>query len=228
MYRSSMKKDDFLEQLKYHKLEVFNIHDAARIFGKPERYVSSRLTTMKQIKRVRKGLYYLEGTELSKIASAIIAPSYISLISAFNLLGVTTQIPTEIQVISPVQHKTLFIGQTRIKFIRFRKDRMFGFSLTDLGMIADLEKAIIDSLYLNTFIGEAEDVVEGNSGIIPDRISEYAILMRSGAVINRLGHLLEKFGYDCEKIKNFRSDRYVNFGENGQLKDIKWRVRYAE
>lgn len=223
-----MKKEDFLENIKYYQMDVFNIHDAARIFGKPEKYVSNRLSTIKQIKRIVKGLYYVQGTPISRVASGIISPSYLSLISAFYIRGATTQIPTEMQVISPVQHRPISIDLTRIMFIKLRKDRIYGFERTDLGMVATLEKAIIDSLYLNTFIGETEEVVESHGGFNQKRLLEYGILMRSEATINRLGYLLEKYGYNCDTLMKFRSPRYVNFGETGHIKDKKWRVMYAE
>ena len=183
---------------------------------------------MQHVRRVRRGLYYLDGVEISRIASSVVSPSYISLLSVFYLHGVTTQIPTEIQVVSPVQHKAIFIDQNRIIFIRFRKDRKLGFERSELGMIATIEKAIVDSLYLNIFLSETEEVVEGSSGINLDRLFDYGTRMRSGATINRLGHLMEKYGYDCEKLTGFRSRRYVNFGEKGQFKDTRWRVFYAE
>ncbi|MCW6168308.1 MAG: hypothetical protein LVQ96_01300 [Thermoplasmatales archaeon] len=34
-----------------NKFKIFNIHDASKIFGKPEKYVSMRLITMPNIKR---------------------------------------------------------------------------------------------------------------------------------------------------------------------------------
>ncbi len=223
-----MKKEDFFDQLKYQNLKIFSIHDAARIFGKSEKYVSNRLSTMQHIKRIKKGVYYLDDVEISEIASHVVSPSYISLISAFYLHGLTTQIPAEIQVVSPVQHRAISIAQNRIVFIRFRKDRIFGFERSDLGMIATIEKAIIDSLYLNTFIGEVEEVLKNKDGVNFERLTEYGMRMQSGAIINRLGHLLEKFGYNCEKLKVFRSQRYVNYGGKGQFKDIRWRVTYAK
>lgn len=223
-----MKREDFLEKINYFQLEVFSIHDAARIFGKSERYVSNRLSTIKQIKRIMKGMYYVEGTSVSTIASSIISPSYVSLISAFYIRGSTTQIPIEMQVISPIQHRSLLIDQTRIIFIKLSRGRIFGFERTDVGMVATLEKAIVDSLYLNTFIGETEEALQNNSGLNINRLLEYGKLMHSGATVNRLGHVLEKFGYDCEALLKYRSERYVNFGESGNLKDSKWRVKYAE
>lgn len=63
-----MKKEDFFDQLKYQNLKIFSIHDAARIFGKSEKYVSNRLSTMQHIKRIKKGVYYLEDVEISEIA----------------------------------------------------------------------------------------------------------------------------------------------------------------
>ena len=74
-----------MDYLNSNGIKVFNIHDAAKIFGKPEKYVSMRLTAMSKIKRATRGIYYVHDAEVSEIATKIVVPSYISLISAFPI-----------------------------------------------------------------------------------------------------------------------------------------------
>ena len=218
-----------MDYLASKTIKVFNIHDATKIFGKPEKYVSMRLSAMPKIKRATRGVYYVYDAEVSEIATKIVAPSYISLISAFALHNVTTQMPIEIQVISPVQHPSIEIEGYRIRFVKFRQDRIFGYSRINGSMVAILEKAIVDSLYLNLYTNETMEVVTGNVSLLDrEKLIDYGIRMRSRATISRLGYLLEVAGYDANRLEKLRSERYVKLGEGGDSRDTKWRVFYAE
>ena len=218
-----------MDYLTSNGLKVFNIHDAAKIFNKPEKYVSMRLTSMPKIKRATRGVYYVHDADVSEIATKIVVPSYISLISAFALHNVTTQIPLEIQVISPVQHRALEVESYKIRFVKFSQERIFGYSRINGSMIAILEKAIVDSLYLNLYTNEAIEIVMDNISLLDEaKLIDYGIRMRSRATISRLGYLLEIAGYDAGKLEKLRSERYVRFGTEGTSKDTKWRVIYAE
>ena len=50
---------------------------------------------------------------------------------------------------------------------------------------------------------------------LPERLLEYGKLMHSGATVNRLGHVLEKFGYDCEALLKYRSERSFPLSSTG-------------
>lgn len=224
-----MKREEFMDYLTSNGIRVFNIHDASKIFGKSEKYVSLRLAAMPKIKSAIRGIYYIYGTDISEIATNIVVPSYISLFSAFALHNVTTQMPFEIQVISPIQHKILDLEDYKIRFIKFKKDRIFGYSRVNGSMIATLEKAIVDSLYLNLYVNETLEVVMENSSLFDGaKLIDYGLRMKSGATINRLGFLLDKTGFDTNKLEKFRSGRYVSFGERGNSRNKKWRVIFAE
>ena len=224
-----MKKEEFMDYLNSNGIKVFNIHDAAKIFGKPEKYVSMRLIAMSKIKRATRGIYYVHDAEVSEIATKIVVPSYISLISAFAFHNVTTQMPIEIQVISSVQHLALEVEGYRIRFIKFMKDRIFGYSRINGSMVAILEKAIIDSLYMNLYTNETMDVVmDSISHLDKEKLMDYGIRMNSRATISRLGYLLEMAGFDTGRLVELRSERYVRFGEEGKSKNTKWRIIYAE
>jgi predicted transcriptional regulator of viral defense system len=224
-----VKKEEFMDYLSSNEIKVFNIHDAAKIFGKPEKYVSMRLTSMPKIKRATRGVYYIYDADVSEIATKIVVPSYISLISAFALHNVTTQMPLEIHVIAPVQHRTLEVEGYKIRFIKFTQERIFGYSRINGSMVAILEKAIVDSLYLNLYTNEAMEVVMDNISLLDKaKLIDYGIRMRSKATISRLGYLMEMAGYDAGRLEELRSERYVRFSDTGTSKNMKWRVIYAE
>ena len=226
---SYMKREDFMDYLINHGIKVFNIHEAARIFGKPEKYVSIRMSQMPKINRAARGIYFIQDTDLSEVATKIISPSYLSLLSAYAFHGVTTQIPIEYQVMSPVQHKNMKINGYQIKFFKLRQDRVFGYSAASGTIVASIEKAIVDSLYFNLYTDETLDVMLNNySEINKKRLLQYGIRMNSKATISRLGYLLETSGYDSDSLLEYRSQRYVNFGGGGESRSSKWRVNYAE
>lgn len=224
-----VKKEEFMDYLISNGIKVFNIHDAAKIFGKPEKYVSMRLTAMSKIKRATRGVYYVHDADVSEIATKIVFPSYISLISAFALHNVTTQMPYEIQIISPVQHQTIEVEGYKIRFMKFTHERIFGYSRINGSLVAILEKAIVDSLYLNLYTNETTEVVMDNLSLLDEtRLVDYGIRMKSKATISRLGYLMELAGYNAGKLEILRSKRYVRFGDEGTSKNTKWRVIYAE
>ena len=71
--------------------KVFTINDVARLTGKRKAYLSRLLPTNTRFKKIEKGKYYVDDLDVYDIASNIVVPSYISLISAFIYYGLTTQ-----------------------------------------------------------------------------------------------------------------------------------------
>ena len=224
-----VKSETFIDYLRANKIRIFNIHTAARIAAKPERYMSLRLSTMHHIRRAARGIYYLDDATIQEIASSIVYPSYISLLSSFFIHGVTTQLPVEIQVMTAVQHKTMEVEGYNIRFVNLDQSRLFGYSKVDGSMVADLEKGIVDSLYLNSYVDEALEVIHDNADLIDSKkLIEYGIRMRSRSTVSRLGFALERCGMSTSKLESMKSVRYVKFGTGGEMKDRKWRVSYAE
>lgn len=217
-----------MDYLDAHKIRVFNLHEAAIILDKAEKYVSMRLSKMPKIRRATKGVYYVRGTDVGEIATGIVSPSYISLLSAFRYREATTQIPLEIQVIAPIQHRTMIIEGNRIRFIRLHRERIFGYSRLENSIVASLEKAIIDSLYLNLYADEAIEVFQDNLSLIDiGKLIDYGIRMKSRATTSRLGFMIEMLGESAESLLPVRSERYVKFGQEGDKRNKKWRVIHA-
>lgn len=229
MYYASVKREEFIDYLRTNKIRVFNIHTAARISDKPEKYMSMRLSTMPHIRRATRGIYYLDDAAIQEIASNIVSPSYISLLSSYFIHGVTTQLPIEIQVMTSVQHKIVEVEGYSIRFVRLNQSRLFGYSKVDGSMVADLEKGIVDSLYLNAYSDETLDVIRNSVDLIDKgKLVEYGIRMHSRSTISRLGFAMESCGISASKLESMKSVRYVKFGTGGEMKDRKWRVSYAE
>lgn len=199
-----MKTEEFVQEIKGKNIPVFTTLDAVRITGKREKYVSlflSRMVSHGLLNRLEKGKYYLPRSDIYSIASNIVYPSYISLLSAFRYHRITTQIITTVDVISTIRHTNIKnLEEHSVNFINLGASRVFGFyrdSETN-AFVAHIEKAIIDSLYLQNppyqYIEEALNNAYKNSTLDIERMVYFAYRMESNVVIKRLGEICKPIG----------------------------------
>ena len=223
-----MRSEDLEEALKNYKLQVFTINDAAKLTGKSNKYVSLFLSKNKRFTKIIRGRYCIRNASIYAIASGIQAPSYISGISGLRYYNLITQMPNIIEVISVRQHKPLEIQGYKIKFIKLSKECIFGYRKEDGAMIADPEKAIIDSLYLRLDYSYVSEAMESYLSSIDDKkLIRYAMEMHSKATINRLGFLMDRFGLDSSKLMKMKSGHKVRTSPLEGERDKKWGVSYA-
>jgi predicted transcriptional regulator of viral defense system len=228
-----MKAINFLDNFTRLEKPVFNIEDAIRVLNKPRPYTRvylHRLEKQGLIKRIERGKYALRGISPFIIASNIVFPSYVSLWMAFYLHHLTTQLPLLIQVITPKQKKHLKFDDYNIKFIKLAPNRVFGYKKerTALGymFIAEKEKAILDSLYLGEG-PDLDDIRNALHGCDIKKLEEYALRMRSNALIKRVGYLMEHEHLEIpESFRNIDSKPILlqpNMPKRGK-KDKNWKV----
>lgn len=224
-----LRKEEFLAYLRTHNISVFSLGDASKIMGKSLKYASMRLSKMSGVLRIERGKYCVSDVNIYDVATGIISPSYVSLLSAYSFHQLTTQIPIEIQVVSLFQHALINFEGYSIRFIKLSRERIFGFSRVGGGMVADPEKAIVDSLYLNLFIDDTKDVLRENRGNLDEKkLIDHTVRMRSRATVNKLGFLMEKYGYNVGLLSPVKSGRYVMLGNEGRKRNKKWRVMFAD
>jgi predicted transcriptional regulator of viral defense system len=173
-----MKMSDIVSELKLRGLRIFRIGDVVRLTGKSKDYVYLLLSKSKLVFRVQNGLYYLPDADPLEIASNIVKPSYISLISAFAHYGLVDQIPNVIKVITTKRHRKLEnIQNMAIEFKSVKENMLYGYG-SDRGIvIADVEKAIIDSLYLNEdthYLNEVIKNLEKNGELDTSKLIKYS------------------------------------------------------
>jgi hypothetical protein len=86
------------------------------------------------------------------------------------------------------------------------RERFFGFNRVQNTYIASIEKAILDSLYLNipafSYVKEAFDLSRQNSMLNLKVLREYAHRMNSGSVNRKLSKLL----YEDDEIRRSEGD----------------------
>ncbi|MGC8497598.1 MAG: type IV toxin-antitoxin system AbiEi family antitoxin domain-containing protein [Thermoplasmata archaeon] len=152
-------------------------------------------------------------------ATHIFYPSYISLWSAFQYYGTTTQLPLKVQVIGPKNfniESVEMISSSNIwgyKKIKYRNFEVF---------MADLEKAIIDSI-----ISGKVPLEELNTAIIKTnkaKMQEYALRVNNNTA-KIVGYLYEINGIEMNdlyyKIKNDRNYVKIPF----KVYKNRWRVK---
>lgn len=210
-----MNSATFLGKLQELQKPVFTSNDIQRLTGFNKAYLKVYLFRLKQrqlLREVEKGKYSLSLHPFI-IASNVVFPSYISLLSAYFYYGLTTQIPKIVQVISPYSKKELKLEDYKVQFIKIPLHRMFGYAkekfMGKYIFVAEKEKAIIDSLYLPRYCPLDETYTALQSKVKTDALIAYAVRMDSIVLLKRLGYLLELCGIDIyTKIKSRLNDRY--------------------
>lgn len=223
-----MKAHDFIDLLREHDKEVFTTKEASVIIGKPVKYASLWLSTIKGIKRLEKGKYFIINTDPYNIASKILKPSYITMSSAFRFYNITTQMPLKIYVVSTARHRKINIEGYDVVFIKTSKNRMFGYSLKNEVFVADIEKAFIDALYFKNYglAGEAvENAVE--KGLFNAvKFKDYTLKMSDKSLVNRCGYFLEAHKIKADELLKFKSSKKTMFTKGNKI-DKRWNVAHA-
>ncbi len=209
-----LSMNDVLDELILQEKNVFTLGDAARIMHKDNGYVSKMLASNRKVVRIERGKFFINKGkiwDLYEIASQLVFPSYISLFSAFQYYSVTEQIVKRFSVITLRRHRTIFVDNNTIEFIAIRRERFFGYTRDQNRYVAFLEKAIVDSIYLNTpplsYVEEAFLAAFNRKKIEVDRLIDYSIEMKSKKVMKSVGHLLEMKGVKSKKLRGAIGDR---------------------
>ncbi len=193
------KLQDIFEELEGHGKVVFTLNDASKMMNKPKSYTSKLLSSNKRVSRIERGKYFIntgKGIDLYEIASQIVFPSYVSLFAAFQYHMITDQIVTTFSVISLKRHRPITFGDNKIEFRNVQKDKFFGYTREKNIYIATIEKAIVDSLYLNlpsfSYVKESFSTAIGRQIINIEKLVEFTNRMNSGIVTKKMNILLSK------------------------------------
>jgi len=207
-----MQTSEFLSFLKDSNIIVFSLEDAVKVLRCKRAYARLflyRCVKKKLIGRVERGLYYLtERFNEYEIASHVLNPSYVSMVSALAYYGLTTQIPRVVYVVSTKRHKPIKnVAGFDIVFKKIKKEMFFGFHKESEGnvFIADAEKAIVDIFYFNDVNDLDESAFEKPSRIDVDKLFSYAEKTGKKSVVLGVAKLLEENGYfkQAEKLTGF-------------------------
>ncbi len=191
-----MKVEALEQELKLNGLSIFTPKDVARLTGKRLNYIYLILSKSNRFVRIQNGLYCLTNTDPFNIASRIVSPSYISLISAFSYYKLIDQVPYIIKVMINKRHASIdSVMGMRIEFKSIKREMLYGYNNVHNISIADPEKAIVDSLYLledTQYVKEAIANANERSMINKGKLLGYAKKCGIRRVYAEIEKLVEK------------------------------------
>ena len=172
--------------LKINKIKAYNIVKALKIKG--------------VLKKIGKGFLAVKGGDEFVMATTINHPSYISFWTALNYYGFSDQTPNKLFLVTTKYTKPI----NNFKYVTLSKDKFFGYTKIGDLVIAEKEKAIIDSLLFPKYSGGIKEVSKSLQVALKEldyeKLISYAFKIKSKVVLRRLGFILESL--NCKKYLN--------------------------
>jgi predicted transcriptional regulator of viral defense system len=230
-----------------------DVEEITSLQAKSARNFVASLVNRGVVTRLKPGLFILVPYELGHerdylgspyvVARELVGGTdyYVSHASAMDLHQMVTQpqfvvYTTTMQAIRP----RVVLG-TEFRFVRSKPANLFGISehwvtKTEKVLVSDLERTIIDGLKQSEYCGGFTDVAKGfwmrRDDIDHGRLIDYALRLDVGAVIRRLGFLLETFEMDAprevKRLQDYLTASYAILDpllpEEGRFL-ARWRLR---
>lgn len=200
---------------------IFSIRDVKEITGlapKSARNFAATLVQRGIATRLKAGLFILVPFELGRereylgnpylIARELAAgrPYFLSHASAMDVHGMVTQPQLVVYVTTLRAVRPRTILGTEFRFVRCKPEQLFGtvehwVDKTEKVVVSDLERTVIDGLKQPEYCGGFSEVAKGfwmrRRDVDVGRLVNHALRLDVGAVIRRLGFLLEVCGIDA-------------------------------
>jgi predicted transcriptional regulator of viral defense system len=186
------------------------------------------------VSRLEPGLFVLVPPELGRatefagnpyvIARQLAAGAdyFISHASAMELHRMVTQPQFVIFTSTTKRLRKRIIHGTEFRFVLVRHKDVFGvtthwISKQESVKISDIERTVIDGLHLPAYCGGLTEVAKGlwmrRQDVKPVRLIDYALRLGVGAVVRRLGYLLDFYQIaapeDLNRLRNSLSATYA-------------------
>ena len=210
---------------------TFTTADAAQITGLTVPLASSLLHKAQKrglVSRLKRGLFVIVPPELGSsveyagnpylIARYLVAvmPYFLSHASAMELHRMVTQPQLVIFVSSTKRIPRQTLHGTQFRFLLLKNEDFFGNTIhwvtkQESVEISDLERTILDGLRHPEYCGGITDVAKGlwmrHADVSVAKLLDYAKRLHVGAVLRRLGYLLELFSLAAEADLRFLRER---------------------
>ena len=255
LFNMKNNKTEFLSYLQRKRMTVFSLAQVKDYFdqlSKADYEFIENLARTGSLTKLKRGLYARNpypGTDQTympnwhKVAEALIYPKeyYIGFYSALQIHDLITQpalreyVVTKEQVVPKVQQ----ILSVPFEMIYSKEERFFGVKKTwindhDKVYCSDIEKTIIDCLYMPQHAGGLEGIVKAidkaKDKLRPSVLVEYVIRFKVQAVMKRLGYVLDHLDlYPTERniLSELITDAYTKLDPSLDLKGKfhrKWRI----
>ena len=158
-----MRYLELREQLKNYP--VFSLIDIRKLEADFDLRRLNEWQKKNYIKRVRKGFYMFSDQQISDrilytVANRIYEPSYISLEMALSIYGIIPEAVYGITSVTSLNTRTQKTPIGDFTYRHIQPELMFGYELREHDghhyQVAELEKAVLDYLYLNSKIKDGE------------------------------------------------------------------------
>jgi predicted transcriptional regulator of viral defense system len=235
---------------------VFRLEDVQRILNIEELPAGNfvrKLVNRGIVTRLKPGLFVLVPFELGKETEYMGNPLivareltkgkdyYLSHGTAMEINGMTTQPQLVVHVTTLEKRRPIQIMGTEFRFIASRRGLFFGLAdhwvtKQEKVKVSDLERTVVDGLRMPYYCGGITELAKGiwmrKEAIDGGRLIEYALRINSGAVIRRLGYIMELYRIGSlemmDKLRNRLTETYVKLdpllpSEGKFLR--KWRLR---
>lgn len=175
----SSKKLEIINFLKEQKLSLVEVGLLRELTGLTNQqslasFIDS-LIKLGVLERAEKGRYLVKdnlGNDF-QIANLLYRPSYVSLETALNLYGILSQFPTEVTSVTTKRKKVKQITGKLYVYYHLSPRHYWGFEKRQGALIAQPEKALLDSIYLTSKGIKRVDIEELDlSSIRTNRIVE--------------------------------------------------------
>ncbi|MGC9977031.1 MAG: transcriptional regulator [Syntrophales bacterium] len=215
----------------------FRLEDVQRILGLDEpasRNLVRKLVNRGIVTRLKPGLFVLVPFELGKETEYMGSPLivarelahgkdyYLSHGTAMEIHGMTTQPQLVVHMTILNKRRPVHIMGTEFRFISSKKELFFGFAdhwvtKQEKVKVSDLERTVIDGLRMPEYCGGITELAKGiwmrQEAIDGSRLTDYAMRINSGAVIRRLGYIMEVYHIGSPdmmgKLQNHLTETYV-------------------
>ena len=183
------------EKLRDNKLIVFRLKDVSLLLHLDKTSTYNLIKAMKKkaiIKKISGSSYAFSDADDLVIACNAHFPSYISFWTALSYYHWSDQLPKKIYLCTTKYSKEI----NRSYYATIRKNRFFGYTQIGEIVIAEKEKAIIDSLFLPRYAGGIAEIQKCVNISLPqldmEKLIRYTLQMENKALLRRIGFLIEK------------------------------------
>jgi predicted transcriptional regulator of viral defense system len=230
------KSADLVTALHESGHAIFTLADAeaiTRLKATSARTLVHKLVGRGVATRLRPGVFQLVPPELGRqteylgnpyvVARELMGgkPYYLSHASAMDIHGMVTQPQLVVCVTSPRPTRGRSVLGTEFRFIRCKPEHFFGttdhwVTKQEKVTVSDLERTVLDGLKQPEYCGGVTEVAKGlwirRTDMKVGRLVEYAVRLGVGAVMHRLGFLLEIYDLgtvaDQERLRESAGGTY--------------------
>ncbi|WP_048189219.1 type IV toxin-antitoxin system AbiEi family antitoxin domain-containing protein [Methanocella conradii] len=236
----SANESFLLSSIRARDLPVFGVREVVSLCGWSRSRTYNTLVSLERkgvLTRIRRNSYAITG-ELAKnvyrIATEAVKPSYVSFWTALSRYGFTEQQVTAVQLVSTRQVPGFSVGPYRLEIVKFRPSRFYGYKRMDGFVIAEPEKALVDSLAYPSLcggIGEfAKCLRAAWPGLDKKKFTEYLLKFKNKSLVSRAGYLIEHMELNNELVGSLLGHKSPGFVrlDTGAKKagtyDHKWNI----